>query len=122
MHILLITLSKLIHQGEGIFIKKYNQKESNGGFIFTAILSLVSMSFFILIDLLTDKNGININLNLLTYAIIGGVSYALASLLTYLALGCGSYVLSNLILSYGIFVTVFHGLFVGENITLLGLD
>jgi drug/metabolite transporter (DMT)-like permease len=35
-------------------------------------------------------------------------------------LGCGSFVLSRLILSYGLLITILHGLFLGETVTVFG--
>ena len=118
--ILLIIVSRSVHQLEGVFIKKYNAKHEKGGFIFTAIVSLFSMVFFLLADIFTDKSGLRFPPNLILYGVFAGIAFCLASFLTYLALGCGSFVLSRLILSYGILVTVVHGLFLGETITLLG--
>ena len=56
--ILLATLGNGIHQIEGIMIKKYNSKHTKGGFIFTAILSLFAMLFFLILDLVTDRTGL----------------------------------------------------------------
>ena len=56
--ILLIIVSRSVHQLEGVFIKKYNAKHEKGGFIFTAIVSLFSMVFFLLADIFTDKSGL----------------------------------------------------------------
>lgn len=120
MPILLIVLGRFLHQFEGVFIKRYNAKHEKGGFIFTAIVSLFSMVFFILTDIITDEKGITFDSSLIIYGVIGGICFCLASFLTYLALGCGSFVLSRLVLSYGILITVVHGLFLGESITVLG--
>ena len=120
MPVLWIVLGRLVHQLEGVFIKKYNAKHEKGGFIFTAIVSLFSMLFFLLTDIVTDENGLRFSSDLIVYGVIGGVCFCAASFLTYLALGCGSFVLSRLILSYGILITIVHGLFLGETISLLG--
>jgi len=120
MPILIIFASRLINQVEGVLIKKYNTKHDKGGFIFTAIVSLFSMLFFLIMDLVTDKNGLQFTAPVIWYGIFAGICFALASFLTYVALSCGSYVLSRLILSYGILITVLHGLFLGENITTWG--
>ena len=120
MPLLLIVISKIAHQCEGLFIKSYNAKNEKGGFIYTAILSLVSMVFFFLIDAITDSSGLQFSFPLILYGIGAGIAYCLASFLTYIALGCGSFVLSQLVLSYGILITVVHGLFLGETISLWG--
>ena len=116
MPLLCIFLSRLIHQAEGVLIKKYNQKYDAGAFLFTSIVSLFSMVFC----LVTDQNGLEFTGKLLLYGMLGGVGYSAASYLTYVALGCGSFVLSRLILSYGLLITILHGLFLGETVTVFG--
>ena len=120
MPFIVIILSQIIAQFEGIFIKKYNTKHDKGGMIFTAIISVFSMIFFLLMDIITDKNGLQFNAPLIIYGVFAGIAFCLASFLTYIALGCGSFVLSRLILSYGVLITVAHGLFLREPITVWG--
>lgn len=105
---------------EGVLIKKYNEKHDKGGFIFTAIVSLFSMLFFLFADIIGDSNGLQFNLPLVMYGIFAGIAFCLASFLTYIALGCGSYVLSRLILSYGILITIIYGLCTGETLSVFG--
>ncbi|MBQ7643331.1 MAG: EamA family transporter [Clostridia bacterium] len=120
MPVLLIVLSRIVNQFESIFIKKYNSKHTEGGFIFTAIVSLVSGLFFLAADLVSDASGLTFTLPVVGYAVAAGVSFALASILTYVALGCGSFVLSRLVLSYGILITIGQGLVMGESVSLWG--
>jgi len=120
MPVLWIVLGRLVHQLEGVFIKKYNAKHEKGGFIFTAIVSLCSMAFFLVTDLITDSNGIQMTFPLVLFGVFSGIAFAIASLFTYIALGCGSYVLSRLLLSYGILITIAYGLFIGERLSLFG--
>lgn len=120
MPILIICIGKLIHQLEGVLIKKYDAKHKKGGFVFTAIVSLFSMLFFLIMELITDKNGVQISGEIVIYGVFAGICFCLASFLTYVALSCGSFVLSRLILSYSILITIIHGLFLGEEITILG--
>ena len=108
MAITLLFLSAIVHQLEGILIKKYNTKHSKGEFIFIAIVSLFSMLFFVI----TDKDGLNFSLQIIPYAIAAGIFYSSASVLTFIAYGCGSFVISNLILSYGLICTIGFGVFV----------
>ena len=115
---LLIIASSLVHKLESVFIKKYNSKHSVGGFIFTAIVSLFSMLFFLITDIASDPTGLNFTGEIIIYGILAGACYALASLFTFIALGSGSFVLTGLILSYGIVITISHGLFRGEELSL----
>lgn len=120
MPFLVIICSQIIAQFEGVFIKKYNEKHDKGGMIFTAIISLFSMIFFLLMDVITDEKGLRFTAPILLYGLFAGIAFCLASFLTFIALGCGSFVLSRLILSYGVLITVAHGLFLNEPITLWG--
>lgn len=105
--LLLSTLSNLVHQVEGISIKKYNSKHDKGGSVFTAIVSLFSMIFF----LITDKGGLDFRLSILPYGIISGICYCTASLATFVALGCGPFGISKLLLSYTGIFSISYGLF-----------
>jgi drug/metabolite transporter (DMT)-like permease len=108
--ILLATLGNGIHQIEGIMIKKYNSKHSKGGFIFTAILSLFAMLFFLILDLVTDRTGLCFPPEMIPYGLASGAFYCMASFLTYVAYRHGSFVLTNLFLSYSLLFSVGYGL------------
>ena len=105
--ILLVIVSCSTSLVEGILIKKYNSKHTKGGFIFTAMVSLFSMLFFVI----TDKGGLDFSAAMLPYGIISGVFYCAASLLTFVALGCGPFTLSMLILSYSGLLPISYGIF-----------
>jgi drug/metabolite transporter (DMT)-like permease len=107
LFIVLTLLSSSVHLVESVLIKKYNQKYDKGGFIFTGIVSLFSMLFFII----TDKGGFDFRLEMLPYGIIAGIFYCAASFLTFLALGCGPFALSKLILSYAGIFSICYGIF-----------
>ena len=104
---LLIVVSRATSLVEGVLIKKYNSKHDKGGFIFTALVSLFSMLFF----LITDKGGLDFRPEMLPYGIASGVFYCSASLLTFIALGCGPFTLSMLILSYSGVFSIVYGIF-----------
>ena len=104
---LLILFSSATSLVEGTLIKKYNSKYINGGFIFTAMVSLFSMLFFVI----TDKGGFDFRAEMIPYGIVSGVLYCSASFLTFIALGCGPFALSMLILSYGGVFSIAYGIF-----------
>ena len=104
---LLIILSNITSLVEGALIKKYNARHTKGGFIFTAMVSLFSLLFF----LLTDKGGLDFRAEMIPYGIISGLLYCSASLLTFIALGCGPFTLSMLILSYSCIFSMSYGIF-----------
>ncbi len=108
---LLSLLSSSVHLVEGVLIREYNKKHNKGGFFFTGIVSLFSMLFFVIKDLLIDRNGFNFNLDILPYGIIAGVFYCTSSFLTFVALGCGPFAISRLLLSYGGIFSIFYGIF-----------
>ncbi len=96
---------------EGVFIKKYNSKHHKGGFIFTALVSLGSMLFFVV----TNTDGWQMPPAAWGYAIAAGIAYCSASLFTYLALGCGSFAMSMLLLSYNLVISIGYGMiFLGD--------
>lgn len=105
--LLLILGSTAVHQIESIAIKRYNAKHKAGGFIFTALISLFSMLFF----LITDKGGLHFPVEMLPYAILAGICYSSASYLTFVAFECGSFVMTNLFLSYALLFSIGYGLF-----------
>lgn len=106
MAVLLIILKAMVHMVEGTLIKKYNSKYSEGGFLFTGIVSLFSMLFFVI----SDTNGINFTGGIVPYGILGGICYSSASIFTYIALGCGSFALTMLILSYSLMFSIVYGI------------
>ena len=103
---ILILISSGTGLVEGVLIKKYNAKHQKGGFIFTALVSLFSMLFFVL----TDRGGFYFPLGIFPYGLIAGVMFCMASFLTYVALGCGSFTVSMLILSYSNVFSIVYGL------------
>ena len=56
--------------GEGLVVKKHGSKYS-GGFVFTGIVSLFSMAFFLIKDLLTD-GVFTFKPEILMFSILGG--------------------------------------------------
>ena len=102
-----IVLTIVLGQVEGILIKKYNSKHSVGGFIFTGLVSLFSMLFFVI----TNTDGFHAPALMWLYGIAAGILYCGASFLTFAALGCGPYAMSMLILSYGLVFKIGYGLF-----------
>ncbi len=103
----LIVISTGVHQLEGVTTRKYNEKNAQGGFLFTALVSLFAMLFL----LISDRNGLQFTAQLLPYGLAAGLCYCTATLLTFVALGLGSFVLSNLFLSYALLFSVGYGIF-----------
>lgn len=110
MAYLFIILSVCAGLAEGFLIKEYNKKYEKGGFIFTAIVSLCAMIYFVIYDLIVDDAGLIFLPEMLPYAIIAGILYCAASVLTYYALQIGSFALTMLILSYSLVFSVLYGL------------
>ena len=114
MAYLLIIINVFAGLAEGVFIKQYNAKHAHGGFLFTGIVSLFAMLYFVF----TDKGGFELVPSLLPYALISGLIYCIASLLTYVALACGSFAMSMLVLSYSIVFSIGYGvIFLNETFT-----
>jgi len=106
MSTLLLLLSSLCHQAEGVIVKKYNEKHADGNFIFTAFFAFFSMLFFVI----THNGGYNFSWQIVPYALAAGALYSGSSFLCFVAYGCGSFVLSKLVLSYSIVITIGYGL------------
>ena len=118
MAYLLIIINVFAGLAEGIFIKQYNTKHAHGGFLFTGIVSLFAMLYFVV----TDKGGFCVVPELLPYALISGVIYCAASLLTYVALACGSFAMSMLVLSYSIVFSIGYGvIFLNEAVSMFSV-
>ena len=116
MAFVLIFITGFSGLAEGILIKRYNSRYANGGFLFTAVVSLFSMLFFLLID----RDELHFDPQMLPLAAAAGILYCTASFLTYVALGCGSFTLSNLVLSYsGVFPIGYGLLFLHEKLTMI---
>ncbi len=115
MAMFLILIAGITGLVEGALIKKYNARHAKGGFLFTALVSLFSMVYFVI----TDQNGLHFESGIFPYAIISGLLYCAASFLTFVALSCGSFTLSMLILSYsGVFTVLYGLLFLKESASL----
>ena len=114
----LITLSAATHLAEGVFIKEYNQRNENGGFVFTSLVSLFAMLFFLFYDIIADKGGLTFLPEMIPYAVISGILYCSASFLCYVALQIGSFAISLLIVSYSlVFPTLYGIIFCGDPTT-----
>lgn len=117
--ILLIILSLFIHKIEGIFSKKYSAEHNKGGFVFTAFVSFFSMVVFLLKDLIGNPNGLQFEKPMISLGLIAGACFAAASMTMYWVLEHGPYGLSSLVSSYGVLITIGHGLIVGERLSFL---
>ena len=121
MAFLLVLAAAAVNQFESILIKKYNERYDKGGMIFTSVVSLFSMLFFVIADLVADENKFTFTPEIVLCGAVAGVAFCAASVLTFVALGCGSFVLTRLVLSYGVLIAVFHGLFLGERLSAFGI-
>ena len=116
--ILTIIAKTVTHLAEGVLIKRYNSKHEGGGFIFTAMVSFGSLLFFFFYDLIRDGGNFDFRLDMLPYAIVSGILYAMSSVLTYVALAKGPFAISMLILSYSLVFSTGYGIiFLDEPVT-----
>ena len=111
MGILLITITSLLQQAEGMTMRRYGKKHAVGGMFFNAIISLAAMVFFFL----TDKNGLCFPKELWIYGIISALCFATGFYSMFLALRLGSFVATKMISSFsGIFPIVYGIAFLKE--------
>ena len=114
MAVVLMIIGTFTGLAEGVIIKSYNSRHSQGGLVFTAIVSLFSMLFFTI----TDQNGFVFVPEVWWYGILSGVLYCVASFLTYVALSCGSFAMTMLIMSYTMLFPIVYGIvFLQEHAT-----
>lgn len=120
MPFLLVLVAAIVHQGEGILVKKHD-RESSGGFVFTSLISLCSMAFF-LVSLFVSREQAAFNLELFIFALLGGLCYASASYFTLVSLNSGPYAITMLVLSFSfVFQTLYGFLFLQEEVTVLAV-
>lgn len=116
MAYLLVFLKSLTNLTESVLIRKYTDKHSTGSMLFTGIISLFAMAFF----LITDTDGFHPSAAILPYAAAFGALYCVAYLLTFTALACGPFTLSMLVISYCLVFPIVYGIvWLGESVTLL---
>lgn len=114
MGILLLLLGSCLNISEGFFTKKNSVRTGGkGGFLFSSIISMFAMLFFVVMVVL-KKGQPQFIPEMWIYGILAGIFYCTASFLTYVALGCGPFALSMLIISYCLIFTIGYGLLTGE--------
>ena len=112
----LILIKSLTNISESVLIRKYTDKHTSGSMIFTGVISLFAMLFF----LFTDSDGFHPDMEIIPYAIAFGALYCLAYLLTFVALACGPFTLSMLIISYCLVFPIIYGIvWLDEELTIL---
>lgn len=117
--IFLMVLNICIHKIEGVFTKKYGERNTRGGFVFSSMISFFSMLFFLFWDLIVDPRGLQFERSLIWLGLISGVCFALASITMYWVLRHGPYGLCSLFSSYSVLITITHGLIIGESLSVL---
>ena len=90
---------------QDILKSKFNQKCNNGIFLFSAIISLTSMLFFIIVN-----RDWSYDLNQLIYSISFALCYASSTVFAVLAIKYGSLAKTTLIISCSLLIPSFYGL------------
>ena len=106
MGTLLIAISLLVHQAEGVVVKEYGRRRSSGGTFFNAIICFFSMLFFII----KDTDGFYFPRGLLVYGILSCLAYAGGFYFMYVALKLGSYANTRLVSSISGIVIILYGI------------
>ncbi len=121
MGFLIIALAQLVHSTEGICTKIFGKRHGDGGMIFSAMLSLFAMVYFVI----SKNGGWFFPIEIWFYGFIGCLAYALGFYFTFVAIKNGSYALSILILSYSGIFSIAYGLFFLEetasSLTFIGI-
>ncbi len=86
--------------------KFYSQKKSGKGvYLFSMFSSVAAMLFF-----MATSCGVQLNVNVLPYALCFGIAYGTAVVCSVLAVANGSLSISSLIISYSLMIPMFYGL------------
>ena len=108
----LLGLTSMFITSQEILKKKYNQKSDSGIYLFSAMIALFSMLFFVI----TNRNWVFTPILLLP-ALGFGVCYAVATVCGIFAIRCGSLAKTTLVLSFSLLIPTFYGMLVlRENI------
>lgn len=106
----LMALSVGVSLAQTTLQKIYSNKHGNGGFLFTAFLSLFSFLFLLGRYIITDNCKTDFTMELLPYALAGAFCYCVASVASYLAYQTGPYGITGLIFSFSILITSIFGI------------
>lgn len=106
MGTLLIAISLLVHQAEGIVVKEYGRRRSSGGTFFNAIICFFSMLFFVV----KNNDGFYFPRELWVYGILSCLAYAGGFYFMYVALKLGSYANTRLVSSISGIVIILYGI------------
>jgi len=106
----LIVLTVGVSLTQTTLQKIYSNRHGNGGFLFTAFLSLFSFLFLLGRYIITDDCKTDFTMELLPYALAGAFCYCVASVASYLAYQTGPYGITGLIFSFSILITSIFGI------------
>lgn len=108
---MIYLLSALVaHQLQGVFVKNYGKKYGKGGMFFNAFLCLFAVVYFIISDLLLDKSGFTLPLDVFICGAVSSLLYAIGFYAAYIALACGSFGLTRFYSSFGNVLTIVYGI------------
>ena len=86
-------------------VRKYGKKQGDAGMFFNAVICFFAAIFFVI----TDKNILLYQKELLPYAIINCVFFAGGFYFMYIALSEGSFIVSKMLSSASIIIPVYYG-------------
>ena len=110
---LLIILSAVVHQCEGITVKEYSRRHGTGGIFFNAVICFFALLFF----LLTDKGEFYFPHGLFIYGLVNCVCFALGFYAMYKAVSLGSYANTKLVTSLSGVAAIVYGIVIlGEKV------
>ena len=100
-------------------MKTFQNKRRTGIYLFTAMSTAISASFFFFSGLFTG--GLHYNGGVLLYALLFSISAAVCNVTMQMALGCGSLALTALFSAYSLMIPTMYGLiFLHESLSPLG--
>lgn len=110
MQFLLIGLCVVVSSMQNIFKKQFGQRCSGGDFLYSGLVTLFSLLFFIISGILSGD--VKFSTEIIPYSLIFALAYASATIAGVLALRWGSLAITSLVMSYSLVIPTLWGLLV----------
>ena len=108
--IIYLVASLVVHQFEGICVRRHARRYGKGGMFFNAFLCLFAVVYFVVSDLLLDKTGFTLPFDVFICGLLTSLLYATGFYAAYIAMGCGSFGLTRFYASFGGVLTIVYGI------------
>ncbi len=109
--LIVMFISLILNQVEGIVVKEYGKRHKIGGMFFNAIICAFAGVFFIIKEaFFTTGNQFYFPVELIPYGFVSCIMYAIGFYTMYRALQLGSFGMTKLISSFSGIITIAYGI------------